>query len=69
MGRTTITPWGKLCKSQMLMKDITLKELSAQVGLTHTYVSAIINGRIVTPEENIEKINQALGIQSSSRAV
>lgn len=56
----TITPWGKQCKAQMTLQGLTLKELSAAVGLSHTYVSAIINGRIIAPDGTIEKINKAL---------
>lgn len=58
----TITPWGKQCKVQMMLQDLTLKELSATVGLSHTYVSAIINGRTVAPQETVERINEALGL-------
>lgn len=58
----TITPWGRRCKAQMSLLDITLKELSETVGLSNTYVSAIINGRIIAPEETTEKINKALNM-------
>jgi cyanate lyase len=61
MGKT-ITTWGKQCKSQMALKDITLKDLSKSVGLSNTYVSAIINGRMFAPDETLEKINKALDI-------
>lgn len=56
----TITPWGKQCKAQMTLQGLTLKELSEAVGLSHTYVSAIINGRIIAPQETVEKINKVL---------
>lgn len=58
----TIGPWGKMCKTQMINQSITLKELAAQAGLSTTYVSAIINGRIIVPEETINKINKVLNI-------
>ena len=59
----SITPWGRQCKAQMILKNLTLEELSISAGLSKTYVSAIINGRIVVPDETVQKINKALGIQ------
>lgn len=56
----TITPWGKQCKAQMILQGMTLKELSEAAGLSHTYVSGIINGRIIAPQETVERINDAL---------
>ncbi len=65
MGKT-ITPWGKQCKVQMTLMDMSLKDLSRTVGLSHTYVSAIINGRIIAPNETVEKINKALQVKEPS---
>lgn len=65
MGKT-ITPWGKQCRAQMMLQGMTLRELSEAVGLSYSYVSAIINGRVVVPEETIEKINIALGVDGVS---
>lgn len=62
----TITPWGKQCKVQMMLLGLSLKDLSKMVGLTYTYVSAIINGRIIAPDETVAKINKALQIKGSS---
>lgn len=59
----TITPWGKQCKAQMMILGLSLKELSEIVGLSHTYVSAIINGRIIVPEETVKKISNALQVK------
>lgn len=61
----TITSWGKQCKAQMMLQGLTLKELSEQVGLSNTYVSAIINGRIVAPEETVDKISRALQVDGA----
>ncbi len=61
----TITPWGKQCKVQMMLLGLSLKELSEIVGLSHTYVSAIINGRIVVPEETVKKISKALQVKEA----
>lgn len=65
MGKT-ITQWGKQCKAQMILQGLTLKELSKAVGLSPTYVSAIINGRMIVPQETKEKINKALQVNSAS---
>lgn len=65
MGKN-MTPWGKQCKVQMAVLGLTLKDLSEAVGLTNTYVSAIINGRVIAPEETIEKINKALQVKTPS---
>ena len=65
MGKN-MTPWGKQCKVQMALLGLSLKDLSETVGLTNTYVSAIINGRVVAPEETVEKINQALQVKEAS---
>jgi len=67
MGRTlgrTITPWGRECKSQMILKDISLQELADKTGLSRNYVSAIINSRVAVPEETIAKISTALDIKT-----
>ena len=61
----TITPWGKQCKAQMTLLDLSLKDLSREVGLSHTYVSGIINGRIIAPDETVEKINRTLQIKGA----
>lgn len=60
-----MTPWGRQCKAQMAIMGLSLKDLSETVGLTNTYVSAIINGRIIASEEAVEKINKALQIKAS----
>lgn len=65
MGKN-MTPWGKTCKVQMAVMGLSLKDLADSIGLTNTYVSAIINGRVVAPEETVEKINKALQIKNSS---
>ena len=61
----TITPWVKQFKVQMMLLGLSIKELSEIVGLSHTYVSAIINGRIVVPEETVKKISKALQVKEA----
>lgn len=57
-----ITPWGRRCKSQMILLPKTLTELARETGYTTTYVSSIINGRVVAPPETAEKISAALNV-------
>lgn len=59
MGKN-ITPWGKQCKVQMFSLGKTLTDLSKETGLSRTYISAIINGRIVVPQETKRKISESL---------
>lgn len=59
MGKN-MTPWGKQCKVQMAVLGLSLMDLSKSVGLSHTYVSSIINGRVIAPKETVEKIDRVL---------
>lgn len=61
MGRT-ITPWGRECKAQMILNDISLNELSKKTKFSKNYLSAIINGRVAVPDETIKKVSAALGV-------
>ena len=57
-----ITPWGRQCKSQMILLPKTLTELARETGYTTTYVSSIINGRVIVPQETADKISAALNV-------
>lgn len=59
----TITHWGKECKKQMIENGITLKKLGEHTGYTNTYLSAIINGRVIAPDDTLNKINKVLEIK------
>lgn len=61
MGKN-ITPWGKQCKIQMFSLGKTLTDLSKETGLSRTYISSIINGRVVAPQETICKISESLSV-------
>lgn len=65
MGRN-MTPWGRQCKVQMAALGLTLNDLADSIGLSNTYVSAIINGRVLAPDETIKKINTALRLKTPS---
>lgn len=57
-----LTPWGKQCKIQMVALGKSLSDLSDETNLSRTYISAIINGRQVAPEETMSAISAALKV-------
>lgn len=60
--KKTLSPWGKQCKIQMIALDKSLTDLSNETKLSRTYLSAIINERIVVPEETVKAISKALQV-------
>lgn len=58
-----LSPWGKLCKTQMIVLGKSLRDIADETGYTRTYISAIINGRVIVPDETVEKISKSLGIK------
>lgn len=58
----TITPWGRQCKIQMAALDKTLEDISKETGYSRTYISSIINGRTIVPEDTKQKISAALEV-------
>lgn len=58
----TITPWGRQCKIQMAALDKTLEDISKETGYSRTYISSIINGRTIVPEDTKQKISTALEV-------
>lgn len=57
-----LSPWGKQCKVQMVVLDKTLADLSTETKLSKTYISSIINGRMIPPEDTIRIISNALEV-------
>lgn len=57
-----LSPWGQQCKLQMLVLGKSLSDISNDTDYSRTYISAIINGRIVAPEETIKAISKALNV-------
>lgn len=57
-----LSPWGRQCKVQMVVLDKTLSDLSAETNLSKTYISSIINGRMIPPEDTIRAISNALEV-------
>lgn len=57
-----LSPWGKQCKIQMLTLGKSLGDVCEETNLSKTYVSAIINGRTVAPDETVGAISRALEV-------
>lgn len=57
-----LNPWGVQCKMQMVALGKTLADLSDSTGFSRTYISAIINGRVVVPESTRSKISKELKV-------
>lgn len=62
-----LSPWGKQCKVQMLVLGKSLADLSAETKLSRTYISSIINGRMIVPEDTARIISNALGVDMALR--
>ena len=62
-----LSPWGKQCKVQMLVLGKSLEDLSAETKLSRTYISSIINGRMIVPEDTVRIISNALGVDMALR--
>lgn len=60
--KKTLSPWGKQCKIQMVVLNKSLKDLSNETKLSRTYISAIINERVIVPEETVKIISKALQV-------
>ncbi len=59
-----LSPWGQQCKLQMLVLGKSLADISCDTKYSRTYISAIINGRIVAPDETVETISRSLGVDT-----
>lgn len=62
-----LSPWGKQCKVQMLVLGKGLKQLCKETSLSRSYVSAIINERIIAPDETVKAISNALEVDMGLR--
>ena len=57
-----LSPWGKQCKIQMVALGKSLTDLSNETRLSKSYISAIINGRMIVPDETMQTISRALEV-------
>ena len=58
-----MSPWCKKAKCELIIKEISIEELAAKVGFSREYVSAILNGRVVS-ETAIDRISDELNISN-----
>ena len=63
--RKETSQWSKDVRKAMIDKDMTLKQLSENIGYCYTTVSSVINGRYSNSscQEITEKINLELGVK------
>lgn len=57
-----LSPWGKQCKVQMIVLGKGLEQLSKETNFSKSYISSIINGRILVPDETVKVISDALEV-------
>jgi transcriptional regulator with XRE-family HTH domain len=54
--------WGTQCRIEMVKRNMTFRELGAEVGITRAYASAIISGLMVPAREVSDRISKVLGV-------
>ncbi len=60
--RKALSPWSRKCKAQMVILGKSLAALSQETNLSRTYISSIINERIVAPDDTVKLICNALEV-------
>lgn len=60
--KRSISPWGKQCKIQMIALEKKLEDVAKDTGLGRTYISAIINGRLIPPDTTYDAISESLKV-------
>lgn len=67
MVRRVLSPWCKDVKKALIDRDMTVTDLAGQSEISRTYVSGVINGRVIAPEI-AAKISDVLGIKTEYSA-
>lgn len=44
-----LSPWCKRAKIAMIKKDIAVNDLSAELKYNRSYISSVLNGRVISP--------------------
>lgn len=60
--RKSLPLWCKEAKKALIDNDMSVTDLSKEVGLCREYVSSVVNGRTYAPEI-ADKIGKALNLQ------
>lgn len=50
-----LSPWCKKAKIAMIQKDIGVSDMAERLGNNRSYISSVLNGRVVSPP--IRKMN------------
>lgn len=63
MQKKVASPWNKAVKKALIDRDMTVKQLSAELGYTTTLISKLLNGRYASNEyeDIVARINDMLG--------
>jgi len=56
-----LPPWSKEAKIALIKKDMSVTELSDEIGISRCYVSRVVNGSTYAPEI-ADRISRALDI-------
>ena len=58
-----LSPWCKEVKKALIDRDMSIADLAAELNLSSTYVTRIINGTFIIPETK-KRISKYLDISS-----
>lgn len=59
-----LSPWCKRAKIAMIENDIEINELSAVLEYNRSYISSVLNGRVISPKVR-KRISDFLNISDS----
>ena len=59
-----LSPWCKRAKIAMIKNDIAVNDLSAELEYNRSYISSVLNGRVISPPVR-KRISDFLNISDS----
>ena len=59
-----LSPWCKRAKITMIKNDISVNDLSAELEYNRSYISSVLNGRVISPKVR-KRISDLLNISDS----
>ncbi len=67
MQKKIASPWNKEVKKALIDRDMTVKQLSAELGCTTSTISKLLNGRYASNEYEyiVTRINDMLGTKGT----
>lgn len=63
-----LSPWCKRAKIAMIENDIAVNDLSAELEYNRSYISSVLNGRVISPPVR-KRISDFLNISDSDDEV